>query len=282
MANQNKKETTGKRTLSLALMMALCAALSLSGCSSIPAPNSVQSGTQPSGLIEDSQSASPQAVSIEGSGYPKAEDAASAYLTALKETDIRGMIGAFAVETYVDHFDFEAQLSRVKAYGLVTEPGLPASNGFTRELNIYQRTGNIAASIRYQYMTLFAPSSGVMDGAMRFLASDDDISALTGLLGDPAYPESLRSLEIVKFIAPEDLTEDYTSEANLKYIRKTALICGADEIKSIAASVKIKGQEYLFCFDAANYGGKWYLISFGGDIGVLLGLSGFSSGIMPQ
>jgi hypothetical protein len=89
-------------------------------------------------------------------------------------------------------------------------------------------------------------------------------------------------LELVEFITPKDLSEDYDTDANQEVIQRTASIHGADEVKSAAARVNIEGHDYLFCFDAVRYGNEWYLLSFGGNVGVLLGISALAGGVAPM
>ena len=219
------------------------------------------------------------AAKMEGDGYASAEKAAEAYLQAFKAANLSGMLSAFALETYVDNYDLEAQLARLKAYSLSSDPSLPASNDFTRDLNFHQRTGNVTAAIRFQYLTIFTSDLKALDGITMSLTSDDDISRLAMQLGNPAYLESLQGMELGEFLPPENLNEHYLSEQNRLNMQKIASICGADEMKSVAVPATIDEQEYLFCFDAVRYGSQWYLSSLSGNIGALLNIPTFSGGV---
>ena len=48
---------------------------------------------------------------------------------------------------------------------------------------------------------------------------------------------------------------------------------------SVAVKLDIGGEEWYQCMDVARYGGKWYNLSFIGNIGNLLGLSIFTGGL---
>ena len=52
----------------------------------------------------------------EGDGFDSPEDAAKAYLEGLRDLDIPRMMSAFAVESYVENFNFEALLNMLRVY----------------------------------------------------------------------------------------------------------------------------------------------------------------------
>ena len=213
-------------------------------------------------------------------GYSSPDEVVMVYLNSLKETNIEGMLGTFAVENYVDNFNFEHFLSRIGFYSTTFDVKLPTTNDFIRDIAIYDRLGAIADAIELQYLALFAADS-VVPGERTQLMSNSEISELTSLLGDQAHLQSLQSLDLIEYIAPDDLSELYSLEINQQTIQNSAASHGADEITSVAARVKIDGNDYLFCFETVCYNGDWYLLSLGGNLSLLLEVPVLSSGILP-
>lgn len=208
---------------------------------------------------------------LEGMGFDSPEEAAEAYLTALKNADMDAMISAFAVESLVENVDFKAFITRSGGYSINSNPPLPSNNQLTIGMNIYNRYGYIANTIRYQYMNLFMsdlPATSYQPMGVREDAAIDD---LVNTLGNPSYLDSLNTLRIVEFVSPESLgIERYYSEAALRNIRSIMDIYGIQELKDVAARVEIDGKTYIFCFDVALCNGKWYIRSLGGMIGQFL------------
>ena len=260
--------------------------VSLAGCAinRVPAQNADVSETEAEEILETvqdtvEQEATTGSFQVEGPGYASAQEAVEAYLAALKNADLDGMMTTFALETYVENYDFEAQLERIQAYMPTMDPSLPNTNEFTSDLNRYQRMGSIANSIRYQYATLFM-SDLALNESVRAL-EENEVAALVEQLGDPTYLEELHGLEVLEFIEPEALSDQYVSEKNQENLQRLANIYGADEVQSVGVVVQIGSQDYLLCFDAVCYDGKWYTLSLGGNIGALVSMNVTSGGVMP-
>jgi len=215
---------------------------------------------------------------IEGSGYASAEDAVSAYLEAFRSADAEVMVSTFAVETYVDNFNLEAYLDRIRVYALTFPQSFPSNNQFTTGLNIQRRQSQISDSIRYQYMSLFI-SDAISNGMTTPIADTQDFIRT---LGDKSYYESMRSMNVLGFVSPSRLHDSYTSEQNQRNIDQLEETIGAQRLENVVARVEIDNEIYLFCFDVALYGGKWYIHTLGGNIGALLGISAYSMGVIPE
>jgi len=218
---------------------------------------------------------------IEGPGYASAEDAVNAYLVAFGNADVKGMISTFAVESYVENFNLEAQIERLRAYAPTLPQLFPSNNQFTTELNIQRRQSQIADGIRLQYMSLFIPDA-INNFVTTPIADDQEARDFVRILGDQSYNESMRSLKIIGFVSPDRLHDKYASEQNQRNIDKTMEIIGAQRLENVVARVKINHQIYLFCFDVARYGEKWYIHSLSGNIGVILGISAYAMGVIPE
>jgi hypothetical protein len=112
--------------------------------------------------------------------------------------------------------------------------------------------------------------------------SEKDIQDFTASFGGEEHIETLRELEINEFIEPVSFFDVNINEMNLYTFEAERALRGADELKSIVVDVTIGGKDYYLFFDAVRYGDQWYLDSLNGIIGVIMGLSSYSAGVMPQ
>lgn len=218
---------------------------------------------------------------VEGPGFDTPEQAAEAYLDALSRADVDQVISTFAMETYVERFDFEKYLGRVKAYTLDMEQRLPPANDFTKGINLAQRQGNLAAAICRQYLTLFIDDTTVLEGAPLPL-TEEETAELARTLADPAYLQTLSTLRLVEFLPPAHLSNQYDSERNRENIALRAAACGADELTDVAARVEIGKRRYLFFFDMVRYGDRWYNLDHAGNLANLMGVSPSFGGILRE
>jgi len=218
---------------------------------------------------------------IESGGFASPEDAVRAYLEAFSNADVEGMISAFAVETYVENYNLEEMILRLGAY-VSTEPvALPPSNDLLAKTSIYIRQGKLTDSIKMQYLTIFLKEKGQENLIAPFDDSGDALD-LVRKLGDPANLEILNSLRVMGFIKPGRLVEAYDADMHRENVEKQLKYLGADALESVVARVDIDSQVYLFCFDTARYGGKWYISSFTGNIGYMIGISAYSGGVILE
>ena len=200
----------------------------------------------------------------------------------MKSGDVEGMMGTFAIETYVKNYDLQATLERIGIM-MISSPQLFPSgvNDFTDGINKWSRADSIASAIKLQYLTLLFPDSDLLGPGIRFETGDgDDIRALMRELSDDRIVSGLKNLKILELEDPGSLSEHYNDDANRKNMDRQAVCLGADELQSVVARVKLCGEEYLFCFDAVRYGGAWYLYNLSGNIGALLGIDSYAGGVM--
>ena len=226
----------------------------------------------------DANAAGTDGAGQEGPGYASPEDAARAYLEAFRDADVEAMISTFAIESYVENYDFEASIERLRVYVITHQQSFPSNNKFTTGLNIERRRSQIADSIRLQYMSLFIPEA-INGGRSTSLTDEQETRGFIASLGNLAYFKSMQTMEIVGFVTPESLSDSYTSESNQRIIDANMEIIGAQGLENVVARVEIDGQTYIFCFDAAEYGGKWYIHTLGGNIAMLLGMSAYDYGV---
>lgn len=219
---------------------------------------------------------------IEGPGFATPEDAAKAYLNGLRDQDMNAMISAFAVESYVAHYDLEAMVERIRSYQPTLEVRLPNTSEYTRQLNIASRRNQIAGTIANQYMSYNAP-----DALNEFLPTVlEDPEAVADFMEEFERETEIYvfdDLVITDVLQPEDISDQYLYEANQENLTKQAKAfgAGADEVDNLAITFAANGQTWLFCPQAVRYDGRWYLQSLQGNLANLLGMSVFTGGIAP-
>jgi hypothetical protein len=219
---------------------------------------------------------------IEGPGFASPEDAAKAYLEALRDQDVDAMLSTFAVESYVAHYDLEAMVERLKAYMPNLEIRLPNTNEYNRQLNIASRRNQLAAMIVNQYIYYNAPDA-LSDGAPIMFEDSgkiaDFIEDLERDTGDYVFAD----LEIGDTLEPEDVSDMYMTDMNLENIARQAKTFGADEddVANVAITFEADGEDWVFCPQAVRYDGKWYLQSAQGNLAILANMTVFSGGIAP-
>lgn len=220
--------------------------------------------------------------SLEGPGYDSPEEAVTAYLEAMKDGDARGMLSTFAIETYVAEMDAQAELERIGSFQTSYGMYLPLGGDYQRQVAVAARYGQLAGRLAYQW-TLYSWPEGyeAFDGIPVILREDGAVEAfLTGLAENDAAA-LWQGMEVVGFVEPAQLSDMYLNERNQQNIARQAASYGCDEMVSVVAKLDIGGEEWYQCMDVACYGGKWYNLSFIGNIGNLLGLSVYSGGLVP-
>ena len=212
----------------------------------------------------------------ETGGFDSSQMAVRRYLEYLAANEQDKMIGTFAVESYVDHFDFRTRLESSGAYIFMQQEfNFPTVTDFTRDLNIENRKNDIRWNLLEQYTALGVFSE--IDTADLVQTENLDVSfALSEL------PKRLNfsSIKILGYISPEKLSESYGSSdfQEIKLSRMKAY--GADDIESIAAAFELNGARYIICIDTVKYKDRWYIRELGGELSLLLGINSRYAGII--
>lgn len=247
----------------------------------------------------------------EGSGFNTPEDAAKAYLTGLRDRDIDAMLAAFAVESYVDNYDFEALAERLNTYIFTFELPFPNTNDYNRQLDIESRRNGILRQIIIQYMlynvpdalnngspVIFEDPGAIADFVKDFGRNTEDyvfediqISAVLsseGLSEETSWDELSENLpEYLLDDFEEDTADDllrlYWSEANQENIERQAEVFGAEaeDVANVAMIFEADGDTWVFCPQAIRYNGRWYLQTLQGNVANLAGMSVYTGGIAP-
>ena len=218
----------------------------------------------------------------EGEGFASPEDAAIAYLHGMRDQDLTEMMAVFAIETYVQNYDFTAQLQRMGAYIPAMDIKLPNATPMLQEANIEARKSSIAGVAINQCLVISAVDVDI-SVPQYFGDTDRDAQAEafvkemeTGL-----QQVAWEKLEVIGAVSPQKLSEMYALEKNQENLSQSAQRIGAEEVQSVAVLFAIDRQSYLLCADAVCYGGAWYLLQMNGNIGALLSLAVYTGGVAP-
>lgn len=214
---------------------------------------------------------------VESEGFDSPQKAAEAYLEGLKANELDQMLSTFSVESYVDHYDLQANLENVHGYVFMQQEfNLPVVNDFSRDLNIQSRKKQIIKNIVKQYAALCVING--MDLRSSAVMEEENISSIPTELLDHL---DLSSLKILGYLSPEELSEVYSSEGCLDIRIQQAKVCGASEVESCVVVFELDGSKYCFCSDAVEYKDKWYIRRLGGEISTLFGIPDDFAGIIP-
>ena len=231
-------------------------------------------------------SASRVAGSFEGLGFDSPEDAALAYIEAFNAGDVQGMISTFAIETYVDHVDRAAMMNRLYAFAINMQDTNPMPTPYVRDLMVSERYGDIAQQLRYQYFSYAMPEAYGDDigKPVRFMSDDraQEIQDFLGAFDSSPVNEWIGNIAFVGFVPPEEVVgEIFMDERNQGNIKKLAACLGCDEIAEIVVHIQINGKDYYQFLECARYGDRWYVQSLMGNAPNLLGISSYTSGLVP-
>jgi len=218
----------------------------------------------------------------EGPGCATPEDAVRLYLEGIQNEDLGKMLSAFAIETFVERFDYTGQLRRIRSYIPFSITAHPSVSSLFTTMNIESRKQEIVNAIKFQlvvfHLTDYDP---VISTMFRSDDLDAEIAAFVKHFEDNLGTLALRDLELVGFIPPNQLSEMYDEEKNQEQRASSAEICRADEFRSVAALFTVGGKGYYLCCDALQYGDQWYLFRLGGNISNLLLIDQWAGGITP-
>lgn len=217
---------------------------------------------------------------IEGTGFDSPEDAAYAYLYALKNSDLSTAISTFAIERCVNHADLQTWIETLSAHNTSMWPSLQTMDSYTRSVNLTMRLSQISNNFFYQYFYLqgkediFSSTLRVKDG--EYSSSD----AILDYMMAPDFTQKLATLEIGKQLSLDEIStlvdRDASSIISASISRKKYL--NFDDFESLALEVTIDGELYYFCPDLIKYGDKWYMYEAYGTCANFLNAISYSGG----
>ena len=227
---------------------------------------------------------------FEGAGYSTPEEAAFAYVEAIRSMDVRRVWSVFAIESYVENYDFVYSVERLQAYTPAVQQLAPPSNEFSYSTNIFKRLSD--ASPPYSALWAYEITDGRYVAFPSGYTEGNDIipdglsySQFSDYLEDLTSEKlrQIQNMEITDIVLPdsfsgyarkyglENLYEVYSSEANTSNLEKNRLLHGADEIVDVIIFLKIDNEEYVMTPNLVRYGDSWRVLSRIGNVGQLLG-----------
>jgi len=204
----------------------------------------------------------------EGDGFDSPQDAAIAYLEALRDEDLPRMISTFVIESYVQNFNLEASVSRWLFYSTIMP--MPNANEFVISMNIERRRRVVSDMILRQYLFLCDTDPAFRSGQFHIVRDEAHAGEFVNEFNKNLNKPTLHTIEIIGFIPLEIFSNVYVPEEHQSHMEQTAESLGANQVESCVAAFRLDGNEYLLCFDAVKYGDKWYLESLGGYMGGIL------------
>jgi hypothetical protein len=219
-------------------------------------------------------------------GFDTPEEAMIFYLEGLRESDLNRMLSAFATETFVENIDFETLMWISTSYNFLWDGIMPSANDFAVSINLGNRIGMIGSHIITQYFTLAQiefdhsrPHRVVTDMADTETASEEAAAFVNQFKVDLDSPD-LQALEIIGFIPPEALNEDYLSERVQEFLELQAEANGVDEIANRVIAFQLGEDLFMLVAAVGNYDGKWRLIHFGGVVAGLISMPSHTMGML--
>lgn len=269
-----------KRILALLLILALasgcaCAAAEWT-CPGCGAANTTaycpSCGTQ-----NPEASGTAHSARYEGDGFDTPEAALACYMEGLKNLDFEQMLSAFAWETQIDHYSFDAYFKRIKAYQPTMIPRIPSVNGFMRDANVAALQSN---QVIYLYRSIenYILMEDAPQGMIVTFREDEEVKDYLKKF-DNGRLERLARMTNIRFVSPDDVTGGMFSNGKMKEnFEKQTAHYGADETVNLIGLADV-GDEILFCCPTiCRYGEKWYLVSISSMVNSLIGLSVDSQG----
>ena len=207
----------------------------------------------------------------EGGGFGTPEEAVSAYIEGLCNGDIRQMLSACAVESYVEGYDLEASIERAGALSPVSgNTYLPAVGKLSEGINLETRKQQIVSMIKLQYLTLCGSKMVVGEEAFQMHSIDD--GSAEDLIREylpVREPEITFSDEILPPVIL--LPDKYYMFFNQRSISQYSSTMGAEQLVDRVAVVYVDGKMSLVLLGVICYHGNWYVTN-GGYLANLLGL----------
>lgn len=220
-------------------------------------------------------------VTSEGGGFDTPEEAAIAYVEALRDQDLTAMREVFAIESYVEACDYSATLEHIGAH----QPfGRHCS--FPDEAPVGQQANLGARHIEvteFVVMPLIGHVSDAYfnDGVSVLFEDADAVREFQDETSADFADYPFARVQNIQTAAPGELYDRYDSERSMDYVEMVAQrvgLSGADYVE-VAVTFDLDGEEWVFAPSVGRYNDRWYLVSPRGTLGSLLGFALGSGGL---
>ncbi|MBR5344890.1 MAG: hypothetical protein IK127_03620 [Clostridia bacterium] len=216
---------------------------------------------------------------LEGNGYDTPEEAVLAYLDAMNNADVHGMLATFAHESYVEHLDTDLYIQRMNSiFPQGTANSTPITDAYSAELILFARYGSLASDLLRQYTTYTDDLDGMTRAPMNQEAIDEhnqyyEQSILQSIQGHVTFVEWVDAALLTSGTA--------ISPVNRRNIAMQYGYVGADDLAELVVRFRINGADFLQCMTCAKYGGRWYNLLLHGNTASILGLTMNTVGLIP-
>ena len=216
---------------------------------------------------------------FETAGYSSPEAAVQAYLDAMKRSDVDAMIATFAVETYVEHYDIEAYVERMRAYPASFQGNFPAGR-VNDDFNRYARLSEVAQQVSCQYRVL---SDSDIDTTQMIAAADDAAAAelidrLKNSFDGTAFGRVSRAKQVDLESELPEVSALLDNPSLNETMRAMQRYLGADEIAERLVRLSADGGEYYMSVELYRYGSTWHVGSLRGILTALQSLPATAGG----
>ena len=222
------------------------------------------------------QQAAADTIRYEGKGFATPEEALACYMEGLKNLDFEKIMSAFAWETQMEHYDFQAYFERIMAYQPTMRPRMPSVNDFMFSANVNvlrsSQADLIYRSVEAYILGDDAPSKAAT-GSIVFQKDSNDVEVFLNKFENGRL-EKLTQMANIRFLSPDAITENkFSSERNAEQFTKQTACYGADETVNLVGVADV-GDETLYCCPTiCRYGDKWYLVSVSSFTSMIVGVS---------
>lgn len=217
-----------------------------------------------------------QQVQAEGEGFDTPQQAAAGYLEGFKAHDMEQMISTFAVESYADHYNMQAEMEMLQCYVFTQEDvSLPPVNDFVKDMISYERELQMIADILVQGNALY-----LFD---EFYRNDSDVTQENETFDWEELIEKIDwdAVQILGYLPLESLSDFVAPEYLIKTQSRNAEIYGADETENCVIVYEYEGGKYCLFMETVKYNGKWYNYKIGDQVSGVLGIYAEFAGAGP-
>lgn len=204
---------------------------------------------------------------VEGEGFDTPQQAAANYLEGFKAHDMEQMISTFAVESYAENYNMQAELEWMQSYIFTQEDvSLPPVNDFVKDMINYERKAQMIADILVQGNALY-----LLD---EYYRNDSDVAQEYEPFDWEELTEKidLDSIQILGYLPLESLSDSVAPEYLTKTQNRNAEIYGADETENCVIVYEYDGDKYCLFMETVKYNGKWYNYKIGDQVSGVLGI----------
>ena len=218
----------------------------------------------------------PSAIRYEGEGFDTPEAALTCYIDGIRNLNFEQILSAFAWETQIEHYNFQAYFERIRVYQPTMRPRMPSINDFMYSANVNalrsSQTDLIYRSLEAYILGYDSPSRSAT-GTIVFQKDSDDVAVFLKKFENGKL-EKLTQMTNIQFLSPDYVTKDRFSDAkNVENFKKQAAQYGADETVNLVGMADVGNESFLCCPTICRYGDKWYLVSVSSMTSNLLGLN---------